>query len=318
MEQHTAKDFAVQLGALISLYVSISFLLVLLFGIITLLFPAAGEGYYEYSSATDGVRLGVALVVVFFPTYLILTRMVNQARRTSVEGSAYLGLTKWLVYLSLLAGGLVLLGDLATTIMTYLNGDLTLRFALKALSVLVVTGAAFSYYLMDVRGVWLVQEKLSIYCGLAGSAVMLVSVAGGISLIDTPSQMRERKIDESQLQSLQSIQADIISYTQSHGELPKTLSEIEGNPATYQAPEGRAAYEYTVTDSGFSLCAEFALPSIDNDTRYAYWSEAVGVFNANAWQHSAGKDCFERTVNMSVLRGEYSQALPPPPKPLIQ
>lgn len=319
MEQHTAKHFALQLGALISLYVSISFLLVLLFGIITLLFPDAADGYYEYSSATDNIRLGIAMVVVFFPAYLFLTRLVNQTRRGAAQDSTYTGLTKWLLYLSLLVGGLVLLGDLATTIMTYLNGDLTVRFALKALSVLVVTGTAFFYYLMDVRGLWLVREQASIIYGAAAAVAMLAAVITGIALVDTPSDMRERKVDESQLQSLQSIQSDIIAYAQSRGVLPNTLEDITGkNPNTYVAPIGRTAYEYTVTENGFALCAEFALPSIKDAFRYAYWSDTPGVFNGNDWQHGTGKYCFERTVDISVLRGEHSGALPPPPEPDAQ
>lgn len=321
MEQHTAKHFALQLGALISLYVSISFLLVLLFGIITLLFPATGEGYYERTAATDSIRLGIAMVVVFFPAYLFLTRVVNKTRRAATQqDSAYLGLTKWLLYLSLLVGGLVLLGDLATTIMTYLNGDLTVRFALKALAVLVVTGGAFFYYLMDVRGVWLVREQASIVYGTAAAVVILASVVIGVTRIDTPSEMRERKIDESQLQSLQVIQADIIAYTQGKGALPKTLSELNGDPITYTAPTGRTPYEYTVTQNGFSLCAEFALPSIEGDSRYnTYWVDTPGVFNASDWHHTNGKACFERTVDIAVLRGKSETPVsttPDSPEPI--
>lgn len=305
MEQHTAKNFALQLGALISLYVSISFLLVLLFGIITLLFPSASDYYYERSAAMDSIRLGIALIVVFFPTCLLLTRLVNQARRSTTQDSTYAGLVKWLLYLSLLVGGVVLLSDLAIIIMTYLNGDLTVRFALKALSVLVVTGAAFFYYLMDVRGVWLSRERTSITYGAAAAVAMLASIVLGVTLIDTPTEMRERRIDDTQLQSLQSIQSDIISYTQTNGALPKTLSEIPNkNPSTYSAPVGRPDYEYSVTGAGFRLCAQFALPSIEDDTRYAYWDDKPGVFNANDWQHGTGKECFERTVNIGVLRGE--------------
>ncbi|MEN9922388.1 MAG: hypothetical protein RL097_665, partial [Candidatus Parcubacteria bacterium] len=39
MENHTAKHFVLQLGSLASLYLSLSFLLVLLFGVINLIFP---------------------------------------------------------------------------------------------------------------------------------------------------------------------------------------------------------------------------------------------------------------------------------------
>lgn len=308
MEHQTAKHFSIQLGSLISLYTAIAFLLTLLFGIITLHFPAESDAYYEHSGATDSVRLGIALVVVFFPTYLLLTRLANKARRASSENTMYVGLTKWLVYLSLLVGGLVLLVDLATTIMTYLNGDLTLRFALKALSVLVVTGAAFSYYLADVRGVWIVRERASIWCGVAASIMVFGAIVGGLLLIDSPTEMRERKIDNSQLETLSKIQAAVVDYVQINGQLPQALSDLKSESDKHDAPKGRAAYEYNLTDNGFSLCAEFALPSIDGENYYTYWGDSAGILNGDDWEHPAGRHCFDRPVNINVITEKTNPA----------
>ena len=46
-ENQTAKHFVLQLGSLITLYLSIGFLLVLLFSIINLIYPDAAEGYWR-------------------------------------------------------------------------------------------------------------------------------------------------------------------------------------------------------------------------------------------------------------------------------
>jgi hypothetical protein len=91
---NTARNFALQLGALVSLYVSLSFLLVLLFGVINLTFPDPAEGYWAVDSAQSSIRIGIAVLVVFFPAYLILQRTVNRIRRREPAGS-YLTLTKW-------------------------------------------------------------------------------------------------------------------------------------------------------------------------------------------------------------------------------
>ena len=166
MNNHTAKHFVVQLGSLISLYLSLAFFLVLAFGFINLLFPDSLDGVWQLENAASNVRLGFAMVVVFFPTYLVLTRLVNKNRRAS-QDTNYLGLTKWLIYLSLLIAGLTLLGDMVAVIMGFLEGELTQRFLLKALAVAVVTGAAFFYYLKDAQGYWLTREKLSYtYAGI--------------------------------------------------------------------------------------------------------------------------------------------------------
>jgi uncharacterized membrane protein len=160
MEHHTAKHFVLQLGSLISLYLSLSFFLVLAFGCINLLFPDTLDSIWEVEQAGSSIRLVFAIVSVFFPTYIILTRLVNKNRRES-EDSSYLGLTKWLIYLSLLVSGLVLLGDLVAVIMGFLEGELTFRFILKALAVFVVIGGAFYYYIQDAKGYWLDRDKQS-------------------------------------------------------------------------------------------------------------------------------------------------------------
>jgi hypothetical protein len=115
--ENTAKNFALQLGSLISLYVSIGALIALLFGIITLLYPDSAQYAWEGESARITIRTTIAILVVFFPTYITLTRIVNKIRRT--ESGTYLTLTKWLIYLSLLIGGGVLLGDLVTVLNSF-------------------------------------------------------------------------------------------------------------------------------------------------------------------------------------------------------
>ncbi len=136
--ENTAKNFALQLGALIALYVSIGALIMLLFSTINVIYPDLERYPWEVDSASSTIRGAIAALIVFFPAYLVLTRIVNKIRRA--EDAAYSAFTKWLLYLSLLIGGGVLLGDLVTVINNFLNGELTLRFILKALSVFVVVG----------------------------------------------------------------------------------------------------------------------------------------------------------------------------------
>jgi hypothetical protein len=127
MNHNTPKHFALQIGSLISLYLSLAFLLVLLFGIINLKFSDATQGYWAIESASSSVRLGIAMLAVFFPTYLVLTRLVNKLRRGK-NAEQYLTLTKWLIYSSLTIGIGALLIDLAVIIMTFLEGEVTARF----------------------------------------------------------------------------------------------------------------------------------------------------------------------------------------------
>ncbi|MEL6804847.1 MAG: hypothetical protein AAFO91_13815, partial [Bacteroidota bacterium] len=59
MEQ-TPKHVAMQLGALITLVISLSSLLILLFGIINITIPDSADSWWEYESATEGIRYAIA------------------------------------------------------------------------------------------------------------------------------------------------------------------------------------------------------------------------------------------------------------------
>lgn len=304
MENHTAKHFALQLGSLASLYLSLSFLLVLLFGLINLLYPDATEGYYQTESASSSVRVGIAMVLVFFPTYLALTRIVNKNRRNSTDHS-YLGLTKWLIYLSLLVGGATLLGDLVAVIMTFLEGEITVRFVLKALAVLVVVGAAFNYYILDAKEYWNTREKQSIIFAGITTMFVIVSLGLGFFHIETPAVVRERKLDQIQVSDLQQIQWQIQDYVSINGELPNSIEQAyatNGNEVP-TAPETRTAYQYEITEKGFNLCADFAQPSVGNDLMYGPsridMTNEKQILNPDNWSHGAGEICFERVISTS-------------------
>lgn len=296
MENHTAKHFVLQLGSLVSLYLSLSFLIVLIFGIINKMFPDAVDQYYQIESYQSDIRLGIAMVIVFFPAYIILTRTVNHMRR-SETGGAYLSLTKWLVYLSLLIGGGALLGDLVAVIMTYLNGEITQRFVFKALAVFFVVGAALHYYILDARGFWLKHEQKSVQFAIGAIVVVLASLGYGFANVKTPSIVREQRLDVTQITDLQNIQWRLQDYVLSHSALPTTLNDL-GEPAVPTAPENRAAYRYSIIEEGFELCATFAQPSTEPQNGY---STPVAVDstikNPDNWQHGTGETCFKRVID---------------------
>ena len=298
MENNTAKHTVLQLGALITLYVSISFLVVLLFSIINLRFEDAAESYWQIESSTSSLRVAIAMLLVFFPTYLALTRQVNKNRRTETN-SAYLGLTKWLLYLSLLVGGGVLLGDAVAVILSFLEGELTTRFVLKAAVLMLIVGAAFYYYLQDARGYWLTREKESKLYGLAMAVVVTAAIVMGFFNSQTPNTIREMKLDETQISDLQQIQWKIEeALAVSSSTVPASLEEAYDGFPIPEAPEDRAAYSYEVTEQGFNLCATF---SRDSNTEQEMWGPTFDktalIRNGNSWQYKEGRYCFERVVN---------------------
>ena len=296
MENQTPKHFVLQLGSLISLYLSLGFLLSLLFGVINLKFPDATEGYWAIESGTQAVRLGIAMVIVFFPTYIILTRLVNTLRRKEKNGS-YLALTKWLVYLSLLLGGGILLGDLVAIIMAFLEGDMTQRFIFKAVAVLVVVGLALYYYILDARGHWLNHETTSKIYGYGSIALVAVILCTGFTNIDTPSSVREMKLDEKQVNDLREIQWRIQDYLLVSSTTPTTLADAYPEFPVPTAPENRPAYTYERTENGFKLCATFTHNSINPEGQFPMARDVTQpIINGENWNFKAGKYCFDRII----------------------
>lgn len=293
MNEHTPKHFVLQLGSLASLYLSISFLLVLIFGIINLKFPDPSESYYSLEAAASGVRLGIAMLIVFAPTYLLLTRAVNKNRRENSDG-AYLGLTKWLIYLSLLVGGGALLVDLVVIIMTFLEGEITQRFLLKSFALLLIVGAAFHYYLLDARGYWKDKESKSVMFGVGMIVVVLAAIGYGFGNIEAPAEVREGKIDELQITDLQQIQYSIEDYAIVNQMLPESLEDLPLEVPV--APEGRPAYSYNLTDTGFELCATFATASKSDvyPRNFIDSAKEAVIMNPYDWEHAAGDVCFQR------------------------
>ena len=79
-----------------------------------------------------------------------MTWYLNRAYRRTPE-LVNLRTRKWLVYLTMFLAAAIMIGDLVTLIFNFLSGELTTRFILKALVVLLVMAAIFVYYLWEVR-----------------------------------------------------------------------------------------------------------------------------------------------------------------------
>jgi hypothetical protein len=192
---------------------------------------------------------------------------------------------------------LVLLIDLVVLIMTYLNGEITTRFILKALAVLLAVGTTVYYYIRDAQGYWLTHQKQAKLFALVACGMTVLTLTVGFFNIELPNEVREQKIDENQITDLRELQWQITNFYLTNEELPKTISDLSrGNQ--FVAPEGRSSYRYELRDNGFALCAEFSSDSTDkygNQYPTRLDGEAT-IINPDDWYHEAGDWCFERIV----------------------
>jgi hypothetical protein len=98
---------------------------------------------YEISSE-------MACIIVAFPIFLFVMRFILREVETSPE-KLESGVRKWLTYIALLIAAGSVIGDLITFLTFFLQGELTARFVLKVLTVLVIAGGVFWYYLVSLR-----------------------------------------------------------------------------------------------------------------------------------------------------------------------
>lgn len=276
-QQHTtAKDFFIQLGALITLYVSVISLINLLFAIINQVFPDA-LSYYP-SSESYTVRWTISSLVILFPLYIYLARTISK----DILVNAFkkdLWIKKWTKYLTLFLTGSAVIIDLIVLLNTFLGGEISIRFILKVLAVLIVTGFTFYYHVYDTH------KNTNVLIGIA-SALVLISIIGGFLTVGSPAKQRALQFDAQRVSDLQSLKYEIEAYTQRNKKIPESLKEISltNTYVSTKDPETKVEYEYVILPDGmnsYSLCANFAT-----------------VSTIDAWQHGIGRTCFDLPLSV--------------------
>ncbi len=112
------------------------------------------DGWFPESQTLHAERLRwpIAIVLVNLPIFLTVHRILGRRFRhnPALAGSAT---RKWFTYLALAIAAAFVTGDVATLIYKLLGGEVSIRFMLKALTVAVLAGGAFLYYLREMRQV---------------------------------------------------------------------------------------------------------------------------------------------------------------------
>lgn len=302
----SARDAFFHLLAFTTLYATVISLVILAFTYIGRWFPDAAITDYAYGTAADAssIRWSIAVIVLSFPIFLFLSRILHREFCAKPE-KLNSGVRRWLTYLTLFVTACALIGDGITLLFTLLSGELTLRFILKVLAVLVLSGLPFGYYFSVLRIDHEQYKSSSIHSRYLWTSVVLTAlfVIYGIIVVGSPMQGRAERFDEQRVSDLRAIQNEIYNevYGEARGvpvppvpaipastkvlpkELPKDLETVAAN-AMYQKlrisdPETFVPYIYIVDSSSFKLCATF---SLSRDQGY-------DIF----WNHPAGEHCFE-------------------------
>lgn len=148
----SAQDITLNLGVFVTLYVAVINLGTLLFQLINKFLTDPWQGRYDYymNGVNDRLRLAAAGIIVAWPLFLWINTVVQRQLKNNPIKTR-LGIRRGLVYLTLFVTGVVIMSSLISIVYKFLGGDLELRFLLKALTVLVLGGVIFLYYLPEAR-----------------------------------------------------------------------------------------------------------------------------------------------------------------------
>ena len=296
-QELSPKNFFLQIGIIVGLYVSTISFLSFIFDLINTAFPT--NNLYGYVGGySSGMRIAISSIIVFFPLFIWLSKMYRSSltQNELTEGK----LRKWLLYFTLFITGIAMATDVVILLNAFLGGDeITTSFILKIISVLIVCGAIFFFYLKDIKGYWNENIRGAKIFTYVVSTIVVISIIGGFLYIGSPTTQRKISQDSQRINDLSSIQWQVVNFYQAKGKLPQTLNEtkdpISGSVIPLD-PETKTSYEYKTTGAlSFELCSNFSSESTQNQDSNAY--QAYPDSTLENWKHSVGRTCFDRTID---------------------
>jgi hypothetical protein len=191
-----------------------------------------------------------------------------------------------------------MMGDVITLLYYFLAGDMTTRFVLKVVVLLVIAQVVFSYYFLSPRAATKDQPTHYLRRFLVAAALVIVagSLGLGFTMAGSPFTARLQRLDEKRVNDLRAIHRVIqqmvtkvengsVKFVQP---LPKSLEEVAEYQRTRESgaaldlndPTTGEKYDYRATgEKTYELCATFEFA---RDRKYDLF-----------WNHPAGRHCFK-------------------------
>ncbi len=279
----------------------------------------------------SAVHYSMASLIIAFPLFFFVMRMWLRKFRKD-EGRVESKLTKWITYLVLLVTSIIIVGDLISILFTFFQGEMSMRFFLKALIFLIIAGIIFGFYFFERK---MVQYKSDIpqqtfpFFSLGVLSLIVVGIVLGFFATGSPKTERMRTLDDQRSENLSSLSSCILDYSEKYKRLPEDLLAMQESSSfrycssSMKDPETGEWYEYTIkkepenitTEGVYELCAFFSLASDDSlgDSSYGYNTSQLW------YTHSSGRVCFSQRVpfEKTIPSQEAPLSLPPSPSPYV-
>jgi hypothetical protein len=270
---------------------------IIFFQVINHFIPDALANYSD-SVSQEMLRFAIASLVFAAPVFYWMQVLVSKGLAKK-ELSLTAGIRRWLTYFIIFIASVVILVWLIMTMTSFLNGELTLKAALKTLTIMVLAGSIFGYYFYDVRREQVTAKDHFVQLSLLVSLVLILSAfVSALFIMDKPSVVRDQRQDQQTLNELSMIDSGLNQYYTLNQKLPQSLNELTATNGVYLRSEdllndAGEAYSYQVTsDRAYQLCATFRLAT-DRDNKFSYPEPK--------WDHPADYHCFDLMIAKSEL-----------------
>ena len=251
---------------------------------------------YSGSYSDSQMRFAISSLAVSTPIYYITTRQIYK-NLYSGELDQDAGVRKWLTYLILLVAVVVMLGWLIAILNNFLEGEVTTKFILKALTALLISGSIFSFYLYDmkrdnVKGAKDNKIRIYFYTSLA---VILIIFVTALFTVDSPAETRKKKIDNQVINNFAQIEGALNNYYHDYEKLPESMSDLQDeygylSNEDLQNPLTQEAYTYRALDERkYELCTVFQSTNKEDIEDY-------DKYMSDRWLHDAGYQCLSQKV----------------------
>lgn len=302
----SARDAFLYLVLFLTLYISATSFGALVFQFINRAFPDPLQAARGLDVSVEAVRWALSYLIIALPVFLLLSRSVSRGLERAPEKRRS-KMREWLTYLTLFVATGVILGDLIALLYNVLEGELTVRFFLKSMTVGVIAGAVFGYYLWQLKGEErgpAPEERRSSAERVVGFTIAglgIVAVVGGLFLTGSPESARREEFDDVRVNDLDRIAATIDQVWDQREALPDDLEALARERGvvlrSVRDPRTERPYEYRVTgERTYELCAVFETetPQVPRAER----RPGRGRF----WTHGVGKTCFDVDVKVDEER----------------
>ena len=278
------------------------------FGVGTILFQFINKfipdiiNEYSGTYQADSLKFAISALLIASPIFYITMREIHKNLFSgAMEKNSEV--RKWLTYFILLVTSIIMIGWFISVVNNFLGGELTLKVGLKAVVAILINVLIFSFYLYDIKREETKGQnnkviKIYFYSSLA--IVVIVFVAALFN-VESPTQTRNRKIDEHALNNMSMIQSAVEGYYQEFKVMPKDFTELKSKELyltddNFKNTATNKQIEYKVTgDKEYELCTDFLTsnrPQKSTDNGYGMVNSGIPGDNL----HDAGHQCLKKRI----------------------